>query len=61
MHLRCGVGGKCGECCGWREKLMYVTMCARKNKARMDTVIKGGTSSFKMLGTCGERGTLNGK
>ena len=29
--------------------------------AGMETGIEGGTSSFNILWTCGERGTLNGK
>ena len=36
-------------------------MGAREHQARMDTGIEGGMSSFKILWTCGERGTRNGE
>ena len=32
-----------------------------KHQAGEDTGIEGGTSCFKILWTCGERGTRNGK
>ena len=35
-------------------------MDARKHQAMMDTGIECGTSSFKILWTCGEIGTRNG-
>ena len=42
----------------WMErKLMYG--CSKTS--RMDTGIEGGTSSFKILWTCGERGTRDGE
>ena len=36
-------------------------MGARIHQARMDIGIEGGTSSFKILWTCGEIGTRNGE
>ena len=43
----------------WMEKKQCIG--ARKHHARGDIGIEGGTSSFKILWTFGERGTRNGK